>query len=1199
MANIAFVSYDVQTINGRAGGVGTFVTTLGRQLRACGHSVTIILTTGGTTPVTVDREWRQKYRSWDIDLIEIHNEWTPDRWPDVWTMRLSERVTKALSDFDIVYFSDWGNTGFNTVRMKRFGGAPLPICVTVLHGPSNWCRVLDGGDAVIPDHLHQEFLERYSARHSDYVVAPSRCIVDWAKSEGWQFRREPEIMGLPFLPDGLRRDHASATRLTKLIYFGRLERRKGYHLFVDALTRLQQQTPDVLAQVEEVVLLGHEDVPGTYDWVRNELRPTNLAVRHLGKLDSENARKYLAANAESALVVVPSAFENFSYAVIEASTIPGLNLICTCGGGTPEIFAGRGDAQLFEPTPAALAAKICERFGEPLQPDQLAQYDFAAGNQRWLDFNDCLCRSLHNRKPSAPTLPEVNVDVCVTYFNKARHFSQLLESLALQTYRNIRVISVDDGSTDAEAVATFDTMAERYRPRGWIFFRQDNRFVDAARNSAARRSDADYLLFVDADDVLAAHAVERLVKAAQHSGDDCLTPAALRFSSDLFPYDKGTGTVRVPITGTDMPLGPALASGLIDGSAFGGHVVLILRRVFERIGGYTEMRGAAHEDWELHARLAFAGCRTDILPEYLHFYRQVPGSLSRTVDPTLAKRRLIEQYDRQLNAVGLGGAAFALHYNLKKSRELQEQAYWLDRHFRLSAERINAFGFELPSEGEPIVVAARSVPTRSPAPLSEHRKKVLVIIPALDVGGAEMDLLRNLPRIDRDRFEIIVFTFLSRGALARQLAAAGIQIFGPFVSGAFRRRCVQMVQKILSFALRGQIRHAIRRLRLVAHRYWEAAGLLRVYSLASAYLKRIARLLPACLLHGIRESLVWLTYFMIGLALAPLIRRRNVDLIHTVLPNSYVVGSIANLLCSRPLIMSRVGLNWHHGRALYRVVERRLLHPRVTAAIGNCQAILRELKDEGVAEAKLQLVHNGIDIADFSWQMVDRNAARGRLGLSPSALVMSVVANLHFYKGHADLLQGLSLIREQLPAWSLVIVGRDVDGRRAYLEAMCVKLGISQSVHFLAERNDVPVILSAADIHLSCSHTEGLPNNIIEAMCARLPVIATAVGGVNELVIDEQNGLLVQPNCPIGLASAITRLAADPTARAQMGAAGRTRVETYFSIDGSVRTLTSLYARFATDRKEPEETEAEDFDFGNEDVGIAGGEAILAREPAQ
>lgn len=176
MARVAFPSYDVQTLDGKAGGVGAFIVYFARQLRERGDDVTIIAITGGTKTVSVDAEWLKRYRAWGIDVVHVHNEEQADRWPNIWTVTLSERLTPLLRDFDVVYFSDWGNVAFNTVRMKRLGATGLPICITVLHGASSWLRMLDGGALAIPDHIYLDFVERYSARYSDYVIAPSRRI---------------------------------------------------------------------------------------------------------------------------------------------------------------------------------------------------------------------------------------------------------------------------------------------------------------------------------------------------------------------------------------------------------------------------------------------------------------------------------------------------------------------------------------------------------------------------------------------------------------------------------------------------------------------------------------------------------------------------------------------------------------------------------------------------------------------------------------------------------------------------------------------------------------------------------------------------------------------------------------------------------------------------------------------------------------
>ena len=1216
VAKVAFPSYDVQTINGRAGGIGSFIVHFARQLRARGDDVTII-----AMEHQVDSGWRERYRSWGIGLIEIHNEVAPERSPKIWTMTISEYLTPLLRDFDIVYFSDVGNVAFNTVRMKRLGAASMPVCVTVMHGSLNWVHLLEGDTLELPDHLYHVFVEQYSARHSDHVISPSRYMVDWADQQGWQLAPEPEILGLPFIP--LARSFAaqSAGELKRVVYFARLERKKGFDLFVNALLRLHRETPEVLAQLDEVVLLGHEDVPGASDWVREKLRPIGLSVGHIGNFDSQQAQRYLASHVADALVVIPSAFENFPYAVIEASLISGLNVICTRGGGTPEIFAGRGEAQLFDPTPGGLAAKIRERLARPLRPSELSQYDFAAHNDRWLSFHDRICDKARIKASAIAVPTKAQVDVCITYFNKARHFPQLLQSLELQTCQDFRVIAVDDGSSAPNAAALFDYMAEKYSDRGWIFFRANNQSVGASRNLAAERADGAYLLFVDADQVLARNAIERLLQAALNSGDDCLTAGMLHFSGDQFPFDKRTGRVTAPILRINMPLGPALAAAVIDASILGSGVILIRRGVFEAAGRNREPWGAEQENWALLARLAARGYRTDVVPEYLSYSRQTRDDPSRELDLVRAKRHLIDRFDDQLATVGLQGAASALQFNLARIRERKQHAGFLSDQLRLSHERFNAFGFE-PLAAAPLPAATPTASIVRDSTATAPRTKLLVVIPTLDVGGAEVDLLRNLPCLGGSEFEIMVFTFLARGAMAAQLAATGIEIVGPFIPfrlrwlfnlkrgalglsrqlallgsrfisqgrafvAAMAPEAVNRAWRRLRLWLRPRprplrtryFREMLRRIRIATRRFGARcrAELKRSLSSLLGHCRSLTHLVPAPLSRLVHEALVWAGYLVIGLGLVPFIRARRIALIHTVLPNSYIVGSIANFwVGSRSLIMSRVGLNsYQQKHPLRRFVERRLCHHKISAAVGNCAAILKELRDEGIPESKLRLVRNGIDIADFSWQLVERDGARDALGLPSTAIVISVVANLHVYKGHVDLLRALHSVRRGMPDWTLLAVGRDIDGNQARLEALADELGIRRHLRFLGQRTDVPTILSAADIHVSCSHTEGLPNNILEAMCAHLPVVATAVGGVSELVIDHQTGMLVPPHDPIKLGQAILALACAEDERHRMGALGRKRVATHFAIDRSVDAWARLYAEVALGGEQHDVLQAE------------------------
>ncbi len=659
MARVALVSHDVQAVQGRAGGVGAFVTHWARLLKAHGEDVTIIFVHQDLQSPAIDARWAANYQAWGIGFVDLHSDQqTPERWPEAWAVRLSEKLHPLLADYDIVYFQDWANSAFHTVRAKRFSAERQPVCVTVLHGPSTWVRRGNRSYPKLPDDLHLEYVERYAAEHSDYVLAPSRYLLDWLQAEDWRFRNPPAVLRLPFLPDATPGGTGlvSAPR-TKVIFFGRLETRKGFRLFAGGILSMLASHPEISVTLEEIVLLGHEDEAGSVVSLSRQLQRTGLTVTHLGHFDSRQAGGYLAENAAHSVVVIASAFENFPYAVIEASLIPGIELICSRGGGIPEVLGDPNDSRLFEPYPQALAQRLYQALTQP--QTEAKPYEFASANQAWLDFHSSV--TLPQARPQAPAeLP--SVCVCIPFFNKARYFEQTLDALAIQTCRDFTVVVMDDGSTDSAALDVFQRMKAKYGPRGWQFLQQENAFVDAARNAAAAQGNSTYLLFLDADDLLPPHALERMLQAAVLSGVDCLVSGSLLFSGDEPPF---------PTVAHYMPLGMNLVAGLIEPVIFGGPMILVRRSAFEAIGGYRAVRGAAHEDWELQARLVMAGFDSDVLPEYLHHYRQLPDGLAKTSDGFLAKRRIIDCYEEQFSRIGMhgmGGLVYALY---RRCQELE------------------------------------------------------------------------------------------------------------------------------------------------------------------------------------------------------------------------------------------------------------------------------------------------------------------------------------------------------------------------------------------------------------------------------------------------------------------------------------------------------------------------------------------------
>ncbi|UCF05946.1 MAG: glycosyltransferase [bacterium] len=203
-----------------------------------------------------------------------------------------------------------------------------------------------------------------------------------------------------------------------------------------------------------------------------------------------------------------------------------------------------------------------------------------------------------------------------------------------------------------------------------------------------------------------------------------------------------------------------------------------------------------------------------------------------------------------------------------------------------------------------------------------------------------------------------------------------------------------------------------------------------------------------------------------------------------------------------------------------------------------------------VPRGKIRVVHNGIPDPGE----VPPAGLREQLSLDPGVHVLIVVAALCERKGHPTLFEAMT----QLPAHvHLVAVGEGEAGNE--YRRVAAALGLAGRVHFLGQRNDVPALLAEADMLVVPSLIEATPYVIIEAMAAGLPVVASRIYGIPELVSDGVSGMLVSPGDPDKLACALSVLLDDAGACARMGAAGRQRFERDFGIENSVSRTVAVY----------------------------------------
>ncbi|MDO9227732.1 MAG: GT4 family glycosyltransferase PelF [Pseudomonadota bacterium] len=278
-------------------------------------------------------------------------------------------------------------------------------------------------------------------------------------------------------------------------------------------------------------------------------------------------------------------------------------------------------------------------------------------------------------------------------------------------------------------------------------------------------------------------------------------------------------------------------------------------------------------------------------------------------------------------------------------------------------------------------------------------------------------------------------------------------------------------------------------------------------------------------------------------------------ILHLHNPTAFFYGTLAGKLARVPCIVYT-----EHGRDLASSKRNQYLH-RLLGRLVNRIVVVSEsgralLQAEGIPGERILTIHNGVDAARFLIGE-DRWGMRARLGFDHEQPLLGIVARLDAIKNHASLLRALPRVMQTHPDATLLIIG---DGPlRADLERQVSELGLGRSVRFLGTRDDVPELLATLDVVVLCSLSEGLSLTLLEQSAAGKPMVATDVGGNQEIIEDGQTGLLVPVNDEEALASAINRLLDDPERAHSIGRAARLQFMREFTVARMVSRYVEVY----------------------------------------
>lgn len=302
--------------------------------------------------------------------------------------------------------------------------------------------------------------------------------------------------------------------------------------------------------------------------------------------------------------------------------------------------------------------------------------------------------------------------------------------------------------------------------------------------------------------------------------------------------------------------------------------------------------------------------------------------------------------------------------------------------------------------------------------------------------------------------------------------------------------------------------------------------------------------------------------FSTFLALRRLLRQGDFDILHTHMSKAALLGGLLGVVMPKLRVVNTahnlgfIAMPARWKKLVFWVYDRLISSTGIDATVTVSQTVA-DIAGQArlIPRRRLHVIRNGIRLVPFDRRLAE--AAPDAAGLSAGGPIILSVARLVWFKGLDTAIDAMARLRDAHPEARLMLVG---DGElHGALAAQAATLGVSDRVIFAGERTDVPALLKIADLFVLPSVSEGLPISLLEAMAARLPIVATRVGGIPELVVEGVTGALVEPGDAPALAAAISRYLDDPAQMRAAGQAGRDRLTAQFSQAAMVRQTEALY----------------------------------------
>lgn len=587
-------------------GVGSSCAALAEHLAQEGHSVDVLFASGESDEDESFHYWQLENLRKNIRLESIHEAGTlvvsslPVRKAYAVYLILKER------QYDIIHFQDTGGLGYFCFMAKEQGLSFLrtTLCVT-LHGPREWVLEATGMKPLSEKLLFEMDAEKKSIELADVLISPSQHILNWIIRRKWKIPSETYVE--PNLVTVRKFGRKKSPDFNHLIFFGRLETRKGIELFCDSLKLLPRAIQERL-RISFLGMPGQVGASTAEDYLSQNLK---LDHRIFPNFNQTEAFEYIQRS--GGLVVIPSLEESLGLTVLECLEL-GVPFVASSIPAFKESILPKFHRQiLFEKDPRSLAEKLSELMSKKSlsTPCRRLKEEIVRRN-----FSKWHSKHVPRVRAVSPQGKSEKVSVCLIHKDRPEFLSQALQSIREQAYENLEVILVDDGSSSKESRAYLGSLQKEFQLKNWTLHLSKRSLGPIrARNQAARLSHGKYLLFMDDDNIAYANEVDTFLRVAKVTSADVVTCSYDRFSANEIQD-------RILAYTTDL-------KQCLFSNPIGDTNSLFRKTVFLKLGGFRPPVGG--EDFKLLVRAITARYKVRTCPEALFKYRLHEGNISRKV----------------------------------------------------------------------------------------------------------------------------------------------------------------------------------------------------------------------------------------------------------------------------------------------------------------------------------------------------------------------------------------------------------------------------------------------------------------------------------------------------------------------------------------------------------------------------------------